>query len=389
MRRPRLAPRPRRRAPRPRRPARAPGRGVLLFRRRRRRRGRPRGDAHGLAGRSACLPRTRRDPERFGATQGESGVVYTRTGRAFLSPTLTEQLLARVHAAVASAGLWDELATDWLLLDAELLPWSLKAEGLLREQYAAVGAAARLMLPAVASSPAAASDRGLDVAALAGRVRERDADVAAFGAAHRRYCWEVDGLSGVSLASFLLLAGEGSTWHDRSHLWHLDRVDRMQAADPTTLRLTRRLVVDVTDETSRAAGTAWWEDLTSSGGGGMVVKPLANLTRTPKGLVQPGLMLPAAASTCASSTAPTTRGRSTSAVSRTATSVTSARSRAGSMSSAWSRSSGSRAASRCGASTSRSSPCSRWSPSRWTRGSRESRVAVLLSGPGWSRGGPR
>ena len=33
---------------------------------------------------------------------------------------------------VTAAGLWDELATDWLVLDAELLPWSAKAEELLR-----------------------------------------------------------------------------------------------------------------------------------------------------------------------------------------------------------------------------------------------------------------
>ena len=222
---------------------------------------------------------------RFGATRGESGVVYTRTGRAFLAPDLTEQLLARVRMAVTSAGLWDELDTDWLLLDAELLPWSLKAEGLLREQYAAVGAAARLMLPALSGSLAAAAGRGLDVAGLVERTREREADVAAY----RRYCWEVDGLTGVSLAPFQLLAGEGSTWHDRSHLWHLERVDRMQAADPSTFRTTRRLVVDVTSEPALSAGTAWWEDLTRSGGEGMVVKPLANLTRTAKGLVQPGL----------------------------------------------------------------------------------------------------
>jgi hypothetical protein len=33
----------------------------------------------------------------------------------------------------------------------------------------------------------------------------------------------------------------------------------------------------------------WWLDLTERGGEGMVVKPFANLTRTSKGLVQPGI----------------------------------------------------------------------------------------------------
>jgi len=44
-------------------------------------------------------------------------------------------------ALAEATGLFDELGTAWLLLDAELLPWSAKAEQLLRDQYAAVGAA--------------------------------------------------------------------------------------------------------------------------------------------------------------------------------------------------------------------------------------------------------
>ncbi|GAA0635788.1 hypothetical protein GCM10009535_09890 [Streptomyces thermocarboxydovorans] len=79
--------------------------------------------------------------ERFGA-DGVTGSLYTRTGRPFFDdPAVTEEILGRLRAAVTEAGLWEELGTDWLLLDAELMPWSLKASGLLRSQYAAVGAA--------------------------------------------------------------------------------------------------------------------------------------------------------------------------------------------------------------------------------------------------------
>lgn len=226
---------------------------------------------------------------RFGAESGETGQVYTRTGRSFLARDLTEELLGRVRRALDAAELWDELGTDWLLLDAELLPWSLKADGLLREQYAAVGAAARLALPAATDVLGKAADRGLEVGDLLRRTRTRADDAARFTAAYRRYCWEVDGLDGVQVAPFQLLAGEGSTWHDRDHLWHLGLIDRLIEADPVTFRTTRRLVVDTGDDTSRAEGTAWWEELTGSGGEGMVVKPLAGLTRTPKGLAQPGL----------------------------------------------------------------------------------------------------
>lgn len=237
-----------------------------------------------------------RDPEvarrRFGAGPGQTGAIYTRTGRAFLAAELAEALLARVRAAVGAAALWDELATDWLLVDAELLPWSLKADDLLRDQYAAVGAAARAALPAAIDALATAASRGLDVTELAARTRRRGTDADAFTAAYRRYVWDVDGLDGVQLAPFQLLAGEGVTWHDREHLWHLGLIDRLVEADPATFRTTRRLVVDVGSAggsgASPADGVGWWEDLTRDGGEGMVVKPAANLTRTRQGLAQPG-----------------------------------------------------------------------------------------------------
>ncbi|SDT68219.1 polynucleotide kinase-phosphatase [Jiangella sp. DSM 45060] len=226
---------------------------------------------------------------RFGAPAGETGAVYTRTGRSFFSSSLTTVLLDGVRAAVDGAGLWDELGTDWLLLDAELLPWSAKAEALLRGQYASVGAAGRSALPAAVSALSRAASRGLDVGALLSRTTERSANAAAFTDAYRRYVWPVDGLDGVQLAPFQLLASEGATWHDRPHLWHLGLADRLVAADPVLFRPTRRLEVSTSSPPSVAAGVEWWTSVTGDGGEGMVVKPAANLVRGVKGLVQPGL----------------------------------------------------------------------------------------------------
>ncbi|MFI0154977.1 polynucleotide kinase-phosphatase [Streptomyces lydicus] len=130
--------------------------------------------------------------ERFGVPKGASGALYTRTGRPFFDdPETTERILRRVRACVEEAGLWAELETDWLLLDAELMPWSLKATGLLRKQYAAVGAASGAAFPGVLGALEAAAARGVEVAPLLGRQRDRAADAAAFTAAYRRYCWRV------------------------------------------------------------------------------------------------------------------------------------------------------------------------------------------------------
>src|SRR5258708_20814196 len=86
--------------------------------------------------------------KRFGVSNDGIGTCYTRTGRRFFNDsTLEAALLTRIKAAMDSAALWDKLHTDWICLDAELMPWSAKAQDLLRNQYAAVGAAASSGLP--------------------------------------------------------------------------------------------------------------------------------------------------------------------------------------------------------------------------------------------------
>jgi protein phosphatase len=224
---------------------------------------------------------------RFGI-EGD-GAVWTRTGRPFFGPGLTAALLARVRSAVLSAGLFDSLGSSWVLFDAELMPWSAKAGQLLRDQYAAVGAAARAALPAAVSALEAAAARGLPVDGLLARTRGRALNASAFTAAYQRYCWPVDGLDGVRLAPFAVLASSGTSYATRPHAWHLSVASRLAALDPPLFAPTRHVMADLADASSRAEATAWWSALTEAGGEGMVVKPADGLVRRPKGIAQPGL----------------------------------------------------------------------------------------------------
>jgi polynucleotide kinase-phosphatase len=236
---------------------------------------------------------------RFGVCgPAASGAVWTRTGRPFFPPALTSTLVDRMRAAAEQAGLFDELGTAWLLFDAELLPWNVKAGSLLRDQYAAVGAAAQTALPATVAALTQARDRGLPVGDLAARTEARLANAEAFTAAYARYCWATDGLAGVRVAPFQLLATEGAVYHERPHPWHLALSARLASACPEFFTATRYVAADTGDPASVAAATRWWEELTAAGGEGMVVKPAANLVRARRGsgsdeqgggLAQPGL----------------------------------------------------------------------------------------------------
>ncbi|MFF4887857.1 polynucleotide kinase-phosphatase [Streptomyces nigra] len=229
---------------------------------------------------------------RHFGVDGPTGSLYTRTGRPFFDdPAVTETILERIRTAAGEAGLWSELETDWLLLDAELMPWSLKAAGLLRSQYAAVGAAAGAVFPGALAALESAAGRGVDVSGLLARQRERASDAAAFTEAYRRYCWTTDGLDGVRLAPFQLLAVQGRSLAALPHDEQLALVDRLVEHDGSgLLRTTRRLYVDTGDPESVRAGVDWWLEMTGRGGEGMVVKPLGAVVRDERGrLVQPGI----------------------------------------------------------------------------------------------------
>lgn len=265
---------------------------------------------------------------RFAADSPSLGVVYSRSGRSFFKHAETEQaLLDRLRGAADACGLWQRFDTDWLCLDCEILPWTHKAKELVRDQYAAVGCAGEAALAALNQrltaaaarlerlAPEGAPEREhgtsgslLDLEAAVAHFAARERSVAGFRAAYRQYCWPSEGLEGLELAPFHLLATEGQVHSDKSHVWHMRLLGELCDADPKLLRRTSYRVVeltpddeaaDLTPEThpdlgdaetvSEADASAWWAELTSAGGEGMVIKPLQWLSKRGADYVQPAL----------------------------------------------------------------------------------------------------
>jgi protein phosphatase len=101
------------------------------------------------------------------------------------------------------------------------MPWSAKAQALIRDQYRASAAPrllpSRMKPPRSKLPPAHGLGRG--------RFPGDDARAPAHGrryiAAYRRYCWPVSGVEDLRLAPFHLLASEGAVHSDKSHDWHM------------------------------------------------------------------------------------------------------------------------------------------------------------------------
>ena len=235
--------------------------------------------------------------------QKEIGIVYTRTGRRFFKDSNQERaLLDRLVASLDASGFWQAHQTDWVCLDCELMPWSTKAQELLKNQYAAVGSAARQALPAVIDSLGQAQSRfatlGSDpdnsdkIANLLQRFQGTKSNTDKFVDAYRQYCWSVESIEDLKLAPFHILATENHVHCDKNHLWHMTEIAKfceVKTEASNLLMATNCKEVDLNSCDSEKAATDWWLELTGSGGEGMVVKPLDFITKGKKGLNQPAV----------------------------------------------------------------------------------------------------
>jgi protein phosphatase len=233
--------------------------------------------------------------KRFGVIGEGAGICYTRTGRRFFEDRALEaELLERVRSAMEKSGFWEEFGTGWACLDCELMPWSAKAQELLRSQYAAVGAAGESAMAEAVMALERAATRGeqaIDAGQgnLLERYRARREMMGDYVRAYRQYCWEVRSLADFRLAPFHLLATEGKVYAEREHVWHMETIKRLCDAEGSLLLATPYRVVDVTSAESQAEAVRWWEALTGAGGEGMVVKPWTFVMKGARGLVQPAV----------------------------------------------------------------------------------------------------
>lgn len=217
--------------------------------------------------------------------QSGEGRCLTRTGRPFFGPDLENALVGELCRELRKSGFWSDFKSDWVLVDAELMPWSAKAQALLEQQYAAVGAAAESALPAVVKTLQSLGEKGAEILQ---RQTQRLENARNFVRSYRNYCWKTEGLEGVKIAPFHLLASEGAANVDKTHRWHLDILEKYLGRS-SLFHPTQTLELDLSEPGAVERGCQWWESLTAKGGEGMVVKPETFLAFGKRGLLQPAL----------------------------------------------------------------------------------------------------
>jgi len=232
--------------------------------------------------------------ERFKVNDGSFGIIYTRTGRHFFeSREIENEILARLQKVLTSSGFWNDFTTDWVCLDVELMPWSSKALKLLEEQYAPVGRAGRnglaAAIDAIKKTEILSGEGAIDLSALLKQYQDRSEALNLYTDAYRRYCWDVKSLDDYRIAAFHILATEGNVCSEKNHIWHMETVTKYMTGKDPIFMATNYMLVDLLDESSVTAGIKWWEELTASGGEGMVVKPYDFIASKGYELLQPAV----------------------------------------------------------------------------------------------------
>lgn len=229
--------------------------------------------------------------KRFGVQNEGIGICYTRTGRNFFNDAeIEKEFIGRVNQCLTKTDFWEKFNTDWVCLDAELMPWSAKAQALLKDQYAAVGAAAGGALPEVEKALQLAFDRGIkDALPSLEKFAVKNNAISKYVKAYQNYCWTVDSIDDYKLAPFHILATEGQVHVDKTNEWHMENIAEICAGDTKLFMATPYKIVNLNDQTSYDEAVNWWMVLTKKGGEGMVVKPYDFISIGTEGLLQPAV----------------------------------------------------------------------------------------------------
>ncbi len=199
------------------------------------------------------------------------GVIYDTIGVAPLAGHLLETTIDRLRGVLEASGAFERLSARLLIIDAALLPWNLGNLDYVARQCLPAATALLASRARAIEALDGAIERGVPVRHL------RDAALCDHDAARRtlhllqQHVRSVGGPEDVRLVPHQVLATDTRTLFDKDRAWQWAEIERwMGGAD--VLFPSRR--VQVTWKGDEDAALALWEEISSSGGGGVVVRTM-------------------------------------------------------------------------------------------------------------------
>lgn len=214
------------------------------------------------------------------------GVIYTRTGRRFFEKEIEEQIVRKLNDDLHSHDYFSKHQTDFVLLDAEIMPWNLKAKELISKQYAHVAENALMDRAFLLDKLSDASKTNQALTPWLDEYNEKVTNAREFAEVFQRYCWDVDNLEDIQIAPFHVLAHSNKTFFEESHEWHMKM--NHQFANYSSLFVATEYKI-IADSASEDEVVQWWEEMTQDGHEGIVIKPEHYIPRSKGKLLQPAI----------------------------------------------------------------------------------------------------
>lgn len=214
------------------------------------------------------------------------GTIYTRTGRLFFEKDREKRILTVLNKDLHADNYFTKYDTDFILLDAEIMPWNLKAKELISKQYAHVAENAILDRENLKGKLKAASFQSDIVKSWLEEYEQKLNRALIFKDVFQKYCWDIEDVEKIQIAPFHVLAHSKETFFDKSHVWHME-MNRAFAKLSQFFVETEYKVI--TDEASEEEVVQWWLDMTSEGHEGIVIKPETFISKHNGKLLQPAI----------------------------------------------------------------------------------------------------
>lgn len=214
------------------------------------------------------------------------GVIYTRTGRRFFDIGLEKEILLRINEGLLSYNYFTKFDTDYVLLDAEIMPWNLKAKELIRNQYVHVSENAILDRSIITNKLQEAVKINVELKQWLSEYDAKLENALEFKEIFQKYCWNIEGINQIQIAPFHVLAHRDKTFFDKPHTWHME-MNREFAKMVDVFVETEYMVID--DLESEEEVIKWWESMTADGHEGIVIKPEFFIAKSNGKLIQPAI----------------------------------------------------------------------------------------------------
>lgn len=212
------------------------------------------------------------------------GVIYTRTGRRFFDKLTEQKIVRELIEELTRKGYFDKYETDFVLLDAEIMPWNLKAKELISSQYAHVSENALLDRKKILER---LNNSGhVDVKKWLVEFEEKLTNAETFKEVFQKYCWDIEGTNAIQIAPFHVLAHSNETFFHKPHTWHM-KMNKEFAEDSSLFVRTDYKII--TDAVNELEVITWWEEMTKDGHEGIVIKPEFYIPTHKGKLIQPAI----------------------------------------------------------------------------------------------------